>query len=230
MPLQPFWISRDAPPDAFPDVESSLIEPNGLLAVGGDLSVERLLSAYRRGIFPWYSDGQPILWWSPDPRTVLLPQNFRISRSLKKTLRQGRLRVTEDQAFADIIAGCAAPRPDQGGTWLCDDMIASYRRLHERGHAHSLEVWQGETLVGGLYGVAMGKVFFGESMFSCVADASKVALARLCEMGYEAIDCQLPSAHLLRLGAVELSRPTFVALLDRWCEPPPAEFAEVRAR
>jgi leucyl/phenylalanyl-tRNA--protein transferase len=173
------WIRPDDPPDAFPDPQRALHEPDGLLAVGGDLSPERLLAAYRRGIFPWYEAGQPILWWSPDPRAVLLPDELKVSTSLRKALRSRDVEVTLDRAFADVISGCAAPRPRQRGTWLTPDMQRAYARLHELGYAHSVEVWEDGTLAGGLYGVALGRVFFGESMFSRLRDASKVALVHL---------------------------------------------------
>ncbi len=201
----------------FPPVE--LASPEGLLAVGGDLSSERLLAAYRNGIFPWYSPGQPVLWWSPDPRTVLFPERLRISRSLGKALRQNRFRVTLDQAFERVIDACAAPRRANptGGTWITGEMRAAYCRLHAEGYAHSVEVWSGSELVGGLYGVALGGVFFGESMFSRATDASKVALARvvgqLTTWGYSLIDCQVGSAHLFSLGAEEIPRQEFLAAL-----------------
>jgi len=214
------WIQADAPPDAFPDPVLALDEPNGLLAVGGDLRAERLLAAYRQGIFPWYGDGQPILWWSPDPRLVLFPGALRRSRSLRKRLRQGRYRVSANRAFEDVVRGCAAPRPRQAGTWITDEMAAAYVELHAAGHAHSLECWDGDRLVGGLYGVAIGAVFFGESMFSRASDASKVALATLCECGYALVDCQLPNPHLARLGAAPVPRERFLALLARACRAP----------
>lgn len=221
MSLQPLWITEDSPADAFPDIESALIEPNGLLAIGGDLKPERLLCAYRRGIFPWYSDGQPILWWSPDPRAVLLPHRFHVSRSLRKVLRQRLFDVTIDRDFQGVVRGCAAPRRDQDGTWITRAMAAAFTRLHALGHAHSVECWQDGALAGGLYGVAMGRVFFGESMFSALSNASKVALAHLCKMGFELIDCQIPNAHLMRLGAEMMARREFATLLDRWCESAP---------
>lgn len=209
-------------PDSFPDVSRALREPNGLLAVGGDLSPKRLLSAYRRGIFPWFGEGDPLLWWSPDPRTVLYPTEFRVSRSLRKRLRNRLLGVTMDRAFDDVIHGCSAPRgPDRSGTWIVPRMVRAYETLHHLGWAHSVEVWQGEALVGGLYGVAIGQAFFGESMFSRVADASKVALLHLCERldarGFGLIDCQMRTNHLISLGAREIPRRQFVAELDRLC-------------
>lgn len=225
MSLQPLWITEDSPPDAFPDIESALIEPNGLLAIGGDLTPERLLCAYRRGIFPWYSDGQPILWWSPDPRAVLRPARFQVSRSLRKVLRRGTFDVSIDRDFQGVVRGCAGPRRDQDGTWITGAMETAFARLHALGHAHSVECWQDGTLAGGLYGVAMGRVFFGESMFSAVSNASKVALAHLCNMGLELIDCQIPNAHLMRLGAEMMDRREFAALLDRWCDAGPTPHA-----
>ncbi|MEO6696524.1 MAG: leucyl/phenylalanyl-tRNA--protein transferase, partial [Gammaproteobacteria bacterium] len=173
----PCWLSPED--QIFPDVNLALREPDGLLALGGDLSPERLLAAYRKGIFPWYNEGQPILWWSPDPRAVLFPSRVKISRSLRKTLRQGRYRITLDQAFRSVIEGCAAPRNGVPGTWISRAMMEAYTELHERGYAHSVEAWRDGQLVGGLYGVALGRVFFGESMFSRSPDASKVALASL---------------------------------------------------
>ena len=216
MTLQPIWITDDAPVHAFPDVDFAMIQPNGLLAVGGDLSPARLLHAYQRGIFPWFSEAQPILWWAPDPRAVLLPEAIKISRSLKKTLRRGVFQVTFDQVFPRVIEACAAPRGHQNDTWITNHMVAAYCELHARGFAHSVECWQDGALVGGLYGVAIGKVFFGESMFSRVSDASKVALVTLCQSGYELIDCQLPSDHLKRMGATEIPRRDFMRLLLQW--------------
>jgi leucyl/phenylalanyl-tRNA--protein transferase len=209
-----YWINPDDPPDAFPPVERALREPNGLLAAGGDLSTERLLAAYRRGIFPWYEIGQPILWWSPDPRMVLFPEELHVSRSLRKTLRRGIFEVTFDQAFANVLDGCGAPRKEGHGTWLTDDMKRAYLCLHQQGHAHSVETWHDGKLVGGLYGVQLGRVFFGESMFSRASDASKVALAHLCRGNYELIDCQVESPHLRRLGARPMTRHAFLEHLD----------------
>ena len=223
MTLQPIWITDDAPVHAFPDVEYALSQPNGLLAVGGDLSPARLMHAYRRGIFPWFSDGQPILWWAPDPRAVLFPEDLKVSRSLRKTIRRQVFEVRFDTAFDEVIRCCAAPRARQNDTWITAHMIRAYRELHALCHAHSVECWQGGRLAGGLYGVSIGKVFFGESMFSRVSDASKVALHALCQQGYELIDCQLPSAHLARLGAASLPRAAFTRLLARCCEAPAIE-------
>jgi leucyl/phenylalanyl-tRNA--protein transferase len=241
----------------FPPVESAT--PEGLLAVGGDLSSERLLEAYRRGIFPWYNPGQPILWWSPDPRAVLYPENLKISRSLRKTLRRGHFRLSFDSAFRDVMLACAAPRTQYpgGGTWITDDMLDAYCQLHDLGVAHSVEVWRctgtyerreahdlgdggdrampgavtentgnclDNGLVGGLYGVALGGVFFGESMFSRDTDASKVALVALARAlqnwGFRLIDCQMPSAHLASLGAEEIPRQQFLMQLERALKQP----------
>ena len=203
----------------FPPVESATAD--GLLAVGGDLSSERLLAAYRQGIFPWYNPGQPILWWSPDPRAVLYPEKLKISRSLRQTLKRGDLRVTFDTCFREVMLACAAPREQypQGGTWISGDMVEAYTRLHEMGYAHSIETWHENRLAGGLYGVALGGVFFGESMFTRETDASKTALValigKLREWAFALIDCQVPSAHLTSLGAEEIPRSVFLAGLDR---------------
>jgi len=195
-------------------VDVALTDPDGLLCAGGDLSPARLLEAYRRCIFPWSSEGQPILWWSPDPRTVLYPSEFKVSRSLAKTIRNRGFVVAVDRAFATVMERCADPRLRPEGTWISPSMRAAYQRLHELGRAHSYETWDGERLVGGLYGVALGQVFFGESMFSIERDASKVALAALVRdmlaRGGVLIDCQVASAHLERLGARSIARRQFV--------------------
>lgn len=208
----------------FPDVELALREPDGLLAVGGDLSVERLLFAYQSGIFPWYSEGQPILWWSPDPRMILEPGEVKISRSLAKKIRQQQFTVTFDQQFADVIIECSKPRLEKGTrqteTWILDEMIDAYIELHQQGYAHSVECWKEDQLVGGLYGVSLGKVFFGESMFSRVSDASKVAFVYLChqlkQWDYKLIDCQVYTSHLESLGAKMISRNEFISLLEKY--------------
>jgi leucyl/phenylalanyl-tRNA--protein transferase len=211
------WLKPGDPPDAFPPVSEALTDPDGLLCVGGDLSVPRLLSAYRRGIFPWYSEGQPILWWCPDPRAVLFPREFRISRSLAKTLRNRGYRSTLDQAFPEVIARCADTGLRPEGTWISPGMRKAYQQLHDLGYAHSVETWDGDRLVGGLYGIALGEAFFGESMFSVERDASKVALKRLADeldrRGFELIDCQIDSDHLRSLGARLISRAEFTARL-----------------
>lgn len=206
-------------PVAFPADDAALREPDGLIAIGGDLSPQRLLAAYRRGIFPWYEEGQPVLWWTPDPRLVLYPERFHLGRTLRKRLRKNDFAIRADTAFAEVVGACAAPRPGQPRTWITPAMVAAYVRLHEMGIAHSLEVWMGESLVGGLYGIALGAVFFGESMFSRATDASKLALHALCRRmrASEAalIDCQVASAHLLSLGAELVSRRHFVGALER---------------
>lgn len=203
--------------DIFPD--PSLAEPDGLLAVGGDLSPARLVAAYTRGIFPWYTEDSPILWWSPDPRCVLFPQEFHLPRSLKRTLNKGRFRLTFDTAFASVIQGCAASRNDGAGTWIVPDMVEAYCRLHELGLAHSVEAWEGDELAGGLYGVSLGSAFFGESMFFVTPDASKAALAFLTRqlggLGYSFIDCQQETDNLLRFGARAVPRSEFIFLLSR---------------
>lgn len=212
------WLSR-AP--VFPPVDCALAEPNGpngLLAAGGDLSPQRLLAAYRQGIFPWYSAGEPILWWSPDPRMVLFPAELRITRSLTKTLRNADYAVRLDTVFDQVVAACAAtPRPGQSGTWITAAMQAAYGRLHALGHAHSVEIWRADRLIGGLYGVAVGRAFCGESMFSHATDASKIALAHLCRYlvarGYGIIDCQMETAHLASLGARPIRRDEYLARL-----------------
>lgn len=221
------WLSPKDAPEWFPPPEQALDEPAGLLAAGGDLSPARLLAAYRRGIFPWYSPGQPVLWWSPDPRTVLFPEEFRLSRSLAKTLRNGGFSVAADQDFAAVIDGCSAPRLHSLGTWITPEMRDAYLELHRRGHAHSIEARLDGELVGGLYGVRLGGVFFGESMFSRARDASKVALAHLVAVcrrnSIAVIDCQLASRHLESLGARSIPRLQFQALLEEWVSLEPAE-------
>jgi leucyl/phenylalanyl-tRNA---protein transferase len=218
------WLQRNSLD--FPPLSKALREPNGLLAAGGDLRPERLIQAYRHGCFPWFQDGQPILWWSPDPRTVLLPNNLHVSRSLAKVMRQGRYRVTFDQAFAEVIRACAAPRSYAAETWITSPMQDAYLELHQRGIAHSVEVWRDDLLVGGLYGLAMGQLFFGESMFSRADNASKVGFVTLVEhlkdWGFVLIDCQMPTEHLLSLGAQTISRTEFAgylnAHLDQSCQ------------
>jgi leucyl/phenylalanyl-tRNA--protein transferase len=208
----------------FPPVESA--SPEGLLAAGGDLRPERLIEAYRHGIFPWYSDDQPILWWSPDPRTVLFPDKLHISRSLKRSLRPGIFRVTLDTCFRDVMRHCAGPRPQypEGGTWITLEMLEAYTRLHELGYAHSVETWQEGELVGGLYGVAMGGAFFAESMFTRVSDASKVALVSLVRQlqiwGFRLMDCQQSSPHIKMLGAEDIPRRDFLYHLATGLELP----------
>jgi leucyl/phenylalanyl-tRNA--protein transferase len=216
------WLGSD--PQAFPPVRAALADPNGLLAAGGDLSSERLLAAYRRGIFPWYERGQPILWWCPDPRAVLFPADFRLSRRLARKLRRDDIRLTVDQGFEQVIRACAAPRRNGGGTWITGEMISAYLELHALGHAHSVEVWLGDALAGGIYGVNLGRVFFGESMFSTVTDASKIALgtvvAAMRQTGGSLIDCQVSSPHLMSLGCRDIPREDFLRLLERDTEAP----------
>jgi leucyl/phenylalanyl-tRNA--protein transferase len=206
----------------FPPVETALREPNGLLAMGGDLSVECLLDAYRHGIFPWFNPGEPIFWWSPDPRMVLVPDEVRVTRSLAKRIRNAGFEVRVDTAFADVMRACAAPRQskpgeDAAGTWISSAMVAAYTRLHQAGYAHSVETWHDGALVGGLYGVAIGRMFYGESMFSREPDASKVALVRLArqlqQWQFGLIDCQMETAHLASLGAHTVPRAAFTARL-----------------
>jgi leucyl/phenylalanyl-tRNA--protein transferase len=211
------WLSRDGRVDAFPPVDEALREPNGLLAAGGDLTPERLLAAYKKGIFPWYQDGQPILWWSPDPRAVLKPAELKISRSLRRSMTKRGYEFRVNSGFAKVVAACAEPRRYGGGTWITAEMAEAYQRLHALGWAHSFETWTEGRLVGGLYGVAIGRVFFGESMFTRVTDASKVALVNAVEFlsarGIELVDCQVASAHVKSLGAVDIPRSEFLALL-----------------
>lgn len=202
---------------SFPPLESALAEPNGLLASGGDLSAGRLLDAYRHGIFPWFNPGDPILWWSPDPRMVLVPGEVRVTRSMAKRIRNGGFDIRIDTAFVDVMRACAAPRADETGTWISPQMVAAYSRLFDLGYAHSVEVWHGGELVGGLYGVAIGRMFYGESMFSRMADASKVALVCLARQlqrwGFGLIDCQMETPHLTSLGARTLPRAMFATRL-----------------
>lgn len=222
----PYWIDPQDESFRFPPAQLALREPDGLLAIGGDLSTPRLLAAYRQGIFPWYNEDQPILWWTPDPRMVLFPQQLKISRSLRKTLRKGRFTLTLDSAFSEVISACSETRADGEGTWINPDMQQAYARLHRQGHAHSVECWHGDELVGGLYGVAIGRVFFGESMFSRMTDASKVALVYLVQQlrlwGFGLIDCQVYTAHLQSLGAQSIPRDRFLQLLDEFCPQPHA--------
>lgn len=211
------WLQKTDPPEALPPTVRALREPNGLLAVGGALTPEWLTHAYRRGVFPWYSAEQPILWWAPDPRAILLPAEFRISRSLARSIRNRGYVTRIDTAFDSVVEACAGPRRGGAGTWITDQMREAYVALHRRGLAHSIEVWREDRLVGGLYGVAMGRVFFGESMFTRERDASKVALARLTQeclrLDVALIDCQLPSPHLASLGSRNLVRSEFEAQL-----------------
>jgi leucyl/phenylalanyl-tRNA--protein transferase len=220
------WLG---PADRFPPLEQALADPDGLLAAGGTLDAERLIDAYRQGIFPWSSEGQPLLWWSPDPRMVLFADEFRVSRSLRKRIREGLFEIRVDTAFDDVMAACAEPREGQAGTWITEAMRRAYGDLHRRGYAHSVEAWRDGHLAGGLYGVALGRVFFGESMFARETDASKVALAHLVavlrERGVPIIDCQQQTSHLASLGARPIPRAEFAAILRELIHsaaPPPS--------
>ncbi|MDF1583536.1 MAG: leucyl/phenylalanyl-tRNA--protein transferase [Methyloprofundus sp.] len=205
---------------SFPSISRALTEPNGLLAVGGCLSTQRIINAYRQGIFPWYSDEDPILWWSPNPRLVVFPDRLHISKSLQKTQRKQTFQLSFDTAFADVVKACAMPRDPKSGTWLVPEMQAAYIRLHEEGYAHSMEAWFQGELVGGLYGIAIGQVFFGESMFHSKTDASKIAFVALAQLltkwDYQLIDCQVHTNHLASLGAKEIPRADFATLLHRY--------------
>jgi leucyl/phenylalanyl-tRNA--protein transferase len=222
--MQLIALNPDNPEQDFPPVKNAQLKPDGLLAIGGCLSQIRLLNAYRHGVFPWYNPGEPILWWSPDPRLVLFPDELIVSRSLCKTLRKNIFSVTFDQAFNDVIDACADPRKYTNGTWITAEINVAYNQLHQAGFAHSVEVWLDGELVGGLYGIAMGRVFYGESMFHTQTDASKVAFVMLVQQlkiwGYQLIDCQVHSSHLISLGAEEISRDSFIKLLDRYCDSP----------
>lgn len=218
------WISSEDPPQAFPDVSEACTEPDGLLAAGGDLSAERLLYAYQHGIFPWYSEGQVILWWSPDPRCILKPDQFHLSRRLKRELQNSDYLFSFNQEFSDVVAACAAKRSNQDGTWITTDMATAYRDLHSDGWAHSVEIWHQDELIGGLYGIAIGCIFFGESMFSRSKNTSKIAMLALSQQllahRFLALDCQLGSPHLLSLGARMIPRPVFQDMLASACNPP----------
>ena len=222
--------SLDAlPPGTFPDPENALADPNGLLAFGGDLSPQRLVAAYAHGIFPWYSEGDPLLWWSPDPRCVFATDGVHVSHSLAKFLRRCGWQWSMDRAFEDVMHACAAPRMDQGGTWITADMLTAYTNLHVLGYAHSLEIWEADELIGGLYGVSIGCMFSAESMFSRRTNASKVALLALAralrERGFPWIDAQVPNPHLLRMGARMLPRTRFLEELARLAaEPAPQDW------
>ena len=209
------WLGRNTP---FPPTEQALEEPNGLLAAGGDLSPKRLFEAYSKGIFPWFNEGEPILWWSPDPRMVLFPDEFKISRSLRRVLKKHNYEIRADTAFAEVMKSCAAPRRGQPGTWITPDMMQAYQELHRLGLAHSLETRIGGKLAGGLYGVALGRVFFGESMFARRTDASKIAFVHLVRQlsrwGFGLIDCQMKTAHLASFGAREIPRTQFTRMLE----------------
>ena len=216
------WLQ---PSEPFPALEEALVEPNGLLAAGGTLDPERLVEAYRHGIFPWFNEGEPILWWSPDPRMVLLPAEVRVTRSLAKSLRRRNYTVRADSAFREVMRACAAPRDGRAGTWINNDMILAYCALHDRGIAHSIEIWIDGALAGGLYGVALGRMFYGESMFTRVPDASKIALVHLARQlqrwQFGMIDCQIHTDHLARMGGREMPRADFVRKLGELVNYPP---------
>ncbi|RZU98110.1 leucyl/phenylalanyl-tRNA--protein transferase [Spiribacter vilamensis] len=211
------WLAPNDETTPLPDPETALAEPNGLLAIGASLSPQRLESAYRNGIFPWYSPGEPVLWWSPDPRALITPSGFHMSRSLRRQLRKTDYQVSLDTAFEAVIAACAAPRLDQPETWITPEMADAYYDMHTLGLAHSIEVWRGKRLIGGLYGVSTGRAFFGESMFSHATNGSKIALAwllrQLGEWGFDFLDCQMPTEHLLSLGAEVVPRKRFLLRL-----------------
>jgi len=215
------WLSPDDPPESFPPVGRALSEPDGLLAAGGDLGEERLLHAYRNGIFPWYEEGQPLLWWSPDPRCIFMPGDFHVSRRWRRELRQSTAEIRINTAFTDVVRECAGPRRSEQGTWITPAIQVAYENLHQQGWAHSIEVWQSGELVGGLYGLAIGKAFFGESMFSLTSNASKTALlyvTGLLNSGeIEVLDCQVESGHLTSLGARAIPRGEFLRRLDSAC-------------
>lgn len=216
-PIRLHWLDPRDPDQNFPPSHLAMRDPNGLLAIGGDLSVSRMLRAYSQGIFPWYNPDEPILWWCPDPRAVLRPDQLKVSRSLGKSIGRKDYAVTLDRRFPEVLDACAGTRAKSRGTWLGSDMQQAYCKLHEMGHSHSVEVWRDGALIGGLYGVSVGRVFFGESMFSHANDASKIALYYLCEQlklwSYDLIDCQISSPHLISLGAEEISRRSFLELL-----------------
>ncbi len=221
---QLYWVADNIIASDFPPPESALRDPDGLLAIGGDLTPARILHAYKQGIFPWYNAGQPIMWWTPDPRCILELNELRISRSLRKTLRKRPFRVMLNSNFDSVIHACAAPRDQSADTWITDELRAAFVQLHHAGHAHSVECYADDELVGGLYGIAIGRVFFGESMFSRRSDASKVALVYLChylaQLEFRLIDCQIYSGHLRSLGAKPIARPLFSNLLEHYCDLP----------
>ena len=217
------------PDQTFPALDTALTDPDGLLAAGGCLSSQRIINAYKQGIFPWYSPGEPILWWSPNPRLVLFPKNLIVSRSLRKTIRKETFSITYDQSFAQVMQYCAMPREEDSGTWITEEMFQAYTQLHQQGIAHSVEAWFENELVGGLYGIAIGQVFFGESMFHRKTDASKVAFCylvqQLSEWDYQLIDCQVHTHHLSSLGAEEISRNNFSSLIKQYCSTQPNDKA-----
>ncbi len=230
---QPLFRLGDEIDSPFPPADQALRRPNGLLAWGGDLHPDRLLRAYRQGIFPWFSEGEPVLWWTPDPRCVLRPHKVYVSSRTRRRYNSGNFRITADTAFAGVIDGCAAPRDGVAGTWITPELKHSFVELHARGITHSVEVWQGDQLVGGIYGMALGRVFFGESMFSRVTDASKMALISLCRQlehwDFGLLDCQVTNPHLLSMGAIELPRARFIQEIKALANQPgqPGSWREV---
>ena len=219
------WLEEHSP---FPPVSQALSEPNGLLAAGGDLSLNRLIQAYQSGIFPWFSQNEPLLWWSPNPRMVLKPSEFKLSRSLRKKIQQQKFNIRIDTHFTEVMLACSQPRNGHIGTWIDEAMIRAYSQLHQHGLAHSVETWIDGQLAGGLYGVSIGRMFFGESMFTLQPDASKIALAHLARQlhrwGFRQIDCQMKTPHLSSLGAQEIDRTQFLTELKELvnCDPPPS--------
>lgn len=226
---QIYWVQDNILATSFPPLEKALRDPDGLLAIGGTLSEERLLDAYTKGIFPWFNQGQPVMWWSPDPRCVLFPKEIKISRSLTKRIKQGSFKVTYNTAFWNVINECAAARNGIDDTWITNEIKEAYFNLYKLGYAHSVECWLGNKLVGGLYGMAMGKIFFGESMFSRASDASKVALVNLSEQlaaqDFKLIDCQVHSKHLQSLGAKPIQRKLFIQFLNNYCDNEKTQFS-----
>lgn len=216
------WLNPD---DPFPAAERAMREPNGLLCAGLDLSPERILAAYRQGIFPWFNHGEPVLWWSPNPRMVLVPDEFKLSRSLRQRMKKGGYEIRVDTSFEQVMTACGESRKGQSGTWIGPAMMDAYTSLHEMGYAHSIETWMDGELAGGLYGLAIGRMFYGESMFARRTDASKMALAHLCRQldlwGFELIDCQMETAHLASLGAKQVSREVFIQEMKRLIKLPP---------
>lgn len=223
------FIAPDSPPDAFPPAEQALSDPDGLVATGGDLSLERLLAAYSKGIFPWYDKGQSILWWSPDPRAFLFVANLKVSSRFRRTLRKADFKLVFDRSFREVVVACAQPRRNQPETWITEEMIAAYCALHAAGHAHSLELLVNDELVGGLYGVSIGRMFYAESMFSRISDASKIVMVgltwQLAEWGFAGLDCQVPSPHLESMGCSQLPRADFIRMnIEYQAQPGPTEW------
>ncbi len=226
-----YWVKDNLLAAGFPSINKALRDPDGLLAIGGDLSEVRLLNAYKNGIFPWFNDGQPIMWWSPDPRCVLVPDEIKVSRSFAKHLRKDDLKITFNKSFTDVLEGCASSRKGVKDTWITNDIKLAYFNLFKLGYAHSIECWRDKTLIGGLYGIAMGKVFFGESMFSHESNASKTALYYLAQqlnkLNFRIIDCQVHSPHLQTLGAKPMQRELFIQILNNYCNLEKTSFSDL---